>query len=99
VYCHNITQAYCCLTECQVITVLKLLVKKIQPVSAVNNYYKYMVGILYISDREIPLAIGLLRGISWVRSQFNSGLLLFNRVSSNYWAVITGEKNTACFGY
>jgi len=44
------------------------------------------------------LAIGLLKGISWVSSQYNSGLLLFNRVSSIYLAVITGEKNIACFG-
>jgi len=52
----------------------------------------------HISDHEIPLAIGVLKGISWVSSYYNSGLLLFNRVSSNYCAVITGEKNTACFG-
>jgi hypothetical protein len=36
--------------------------------------------------------------ISWVSSHYSSGLLLFDRVSSNYWGVITGEKNTACFG-
>jgi len=51
-----------------------------------------------MSDHEIPLAIGLLKGISWVRTYYNSGALLFNRVSSNYWAVIPGEKNTASFG-
>jgi hypothetical protein len=45
-----------------------------------------------MSDHEIPLAIGLLKGISWVRTYYNSGALLFNRVSSNYWAVIPGEK-------
>ena len=45
---------------------------------------KYMKGIEYMSDHEIPLAIGLLKGISWVSSYYNSGLLLFNRVSSNY---------------
>jgi hypothetical protein len=58
-----------------------------------------MKGILYISDHEIPLAIGLLRGKSWVWPYYNTGLLLFNRVSSNYCTVITGEKNTACFGF
>jgi hypothetical protein len=63
--------------------------KKIQPVLVVNNCYKFILG---TSDHEIPLAIGLLKGISWVSSQYNSGLLLFNRMSSNYWAVITGEK-------
>ncbi len=31
-----------------------------------------------ISDHEIPLAIGLLKGISWVLSYHKSGLLLFN---------------------
>jgi hypothetical protein len=30
------------------------------------------------------LAIGLLKGISWLSSHYNSGLLLFNTVSSNY---------------
>jgi len=29
-----------------------------------------------MSDHEIPLAIGLLKGISWVSSYFHSGLLL-----------------------
>jgi len=43
------------------------------------------------------LAIGLLKGITWVSTHYKSGLLLVNRVSSNDWAVITGEKNTACF--
>jgi hypothetical protein len=31
----------------------------------------------HISDHEIPLAIGVLKGISWVSSYYNSGLLLF----------------------
>jgi hypothetical protein len=57
-----------------------------------------MKGIEHISDHEIPLAIGLLKGISWVWSYYNSGLLLFNRLSSNYCTVINGEKNTAFFG-
>ena len=51
-----------------------------------------------MSNHEIPLVIDLLKGISWVSSYYNSGLLLFNRVTSNYKAVSTGEKNTACFG-
>jgi hypothetical protein len=72
--------------------------EKIQPVLVVNNCSMCIQGTSYISDHEIPLAIGLQKGISWVSPQYNSGLLLFNRVSSNYWAVITGEKNTACFG-
>ena len=50
-----------------------------------------------MSDHEIPLAIGLLKGISRVSSQYNSGLLLFYRVLSNYKSVITGGKNTGCF--
>jgi len=35
-----------------------------------------MKGIEYMSDHEIPLAIGLLKGISWVSSYYNTGLLL-----------------------
>ena len=54
-----------------------------------------MKGIRNISDHEIPLAIGLLKGISCVSSHCNTALLLFNRMSSNYWTIITGEKNTA----
>jgi hypothetical protein len=63
---HIITQAYCCVTDCKVITRLSLPAKKIQPVLVVNNCYKYMIDIQYMSDHEIPLAIGLLKGISWV---------------------------------
>jgi len=48
-----------------------------------------------MSDHEIPLAIGLLKCISCVLLHYNTGLLLFNRISSNYWAVIPCEKNTA----
>jgi hypothetical protein len=51
-----------------------------------------------MSDHEIPLAIGLLKGISCVSSLYNSGLLLFTTLSSNYCTVITGEKNTVRFG-
>jgi hypothetical protein len=79
-----ITQAYCCLTQCQVITRLYLLAKKVQPVLVIHYCYKYMKGTSYMSNHEIPLAIGLLKGISWVSSYDNSGLLLFNTVSSNY---------------
>jgi hypothetical protein len=45
-----------------------------------------------MSDHEIPLALGLLKGISCVLLHYNTGLLLFNRISSNDWAVIPGEK-------
>jgi len=48
-----------------------------------------------MSDPEIPLAIGLLKGISWVSSYYNTGLLLFNDMYTNYWRSITGEKKTA----
>jgi hypothetical protein len=44
------------------------------------------------------MAAGVLKGISWVSSHYNSGLLLINDMTSNYWTVITGEKNIACFG-
>ncbi len=50
-----------------------------------------------MSDNEIPLAIGLLKGMSCVSSYYNSCLLLFYTLSSNYWAVSTGEKNTDSF--
>ncbi len=48
-----------------------------------------------ISDHEIPLAIGLLKGISWVSSHYNLGLLLINEKSSNYLSIICGDKNRA----
>ena len=48
-----------------------------------------------MSDHEIPLAIGLLKGISWVSSYYNSGLLLFNDMFTNYWSSITGEKKVS----
>ena len=48
-----------------------------------------MKGVQYMSDYEIPLAIGVLKGISWVSSYYNTGLLLFNIVSSNYKVDIT----------
>jgi hypothetical protein len=64
----------------------------------VNNGFKYIIGTKYISDHEIPLAIGLLKGISWVSLHYNLGLLLINEMSSNYETLITGEKNIACFG-
>ncbi len=35
-------------------------------------------------SHNIPLAIGLLKGISWVSSYYNTFSLLFNRVTSNY---------------
>jgi hypothetical protein len=50
-----------------------------------------------MSDHEIPLAKDLLKVISCVSSHDNTGLLLFNRVSSNYWAVTLGEQNLQPF--
>jgi hypothetical protein len=46
-----------------------------------------------ISAHEIPLAIGLLKGISWISSYQKSGLLLFNYVWSNYKVVNSWKKN------
>ena len=50
-----------------------------------------------MSDHEIPLAIGVLKGISCVSSHYNTGLLLFYKLLSYYKAVISDEKITACF--
>ena len=47
------------------------------------------------SDHEIPLAIGLLKGISCVSTHYNTGLLLFNDMFTNYWSSISGEKKSA----
>jgi hypothetical protein len=69
--------------------------EKIQVFLLINKCKKYIKGILFISDHEIPLAIGLLKGIPCVLLHVNTGLLSFNRISSNYWAVIPDEKNTA----
>jgi hypothetical protein len=41
------------------------------------------------------MAIYLLKGISFVLSHNNTGLLLFNDMYTNYWTIIAGEKNTA----
>jgi hypothetical protein len=48
-----------------------------------------------ISDLSIPLAIGLLKGISCVSTHLNTGLLLFTDMLSNYWRSITGEKKVS----
>jgi hypothetical protein len=45
-----------------------------------------------ISHHEIPLAIGLLKGISCVSAHYNTGLLSLNDMLTNYWSSITGEK-------
>jgi hypothetical protein len=45
-----------------------------------------------ISHREIPLAIGLLKGISCVSAHYNTGLLSFNDMFTNYCSTITGGK-------
>ena len=42
------------------------MAKKIQPVILVNDCYKCIECIKLISDHEIPLAISVLKGISWV---------------------------------
>jgi hypothetical protein len=49
------------------------------------------------SDHEIPLAIVVLKGISCVSSQWNTGLLLFNDMFTNYWSSISGEKKIKPF--
>jgi hypothetical protein len=43
-------------------------------------------------DHEIPLAIVLLTGISCVSTHYNTGLLLFNDMFTNYWSSISCEK-------
>jgi len=45
-----------------------------------------------ISHHEIPLAIGLLKGISCVSAHYNTGLLSLKDMLTNYWSSITGEK-------
>jgi hypothetical protein len=66
--------------------------EKIQPFLHLINCYQCSTYTKFTPDHEIPLTIGLLKGISWVSTHYKSGLLLVNRVSSNYKAVITGEK-------
>jgi hypothetical protein len=63
-------------------------VEKKQPILVVNYCYNYSKCTKLISDHEIPLAICLLKGISCVSTQHNT----------DYWAVSSGEKNTAYFG-
>ncbi len=48
-----------------------------------------------ISHHEIPLAIGLLKGISCVSAHRNTGLLLFNDMFTNYWSSNSGEKKVS----
>jgi hypothetical protein len=43
----------------------------------------------------MPLAICLLKGISCVLSHYNTGLLFFNDMLTNYCSIISGKKNTA----
>jgi hypothetical protein len=69
-----------------------VLVEKKQPFLQLTSCYQCSKYTTFTPDHAIPLAIGLLKGISGVLSHYNTGLLLFNRMSSNYWAVITGEK-------
>ena len=66
--------------------------EKIQPFLYLINWYQCSKYKKLTPDHEIPLAIGLVKGISCVSAHYNTGLLLFNRVSSKYWAEITGEK-------
>jgi len=49
------------------------------------------------SDHEIPLAICLLKGISWVWTWYSTGLLLFNDMVTNYWISISGKKNSLSY--
>jgi hypothetical protein len=67
--------------------------EKIQPVLVVNKCYKYIKGILFISDHEISLALGLLKGISCVLSHYNTCLLLFIDMVTNFCShIISGEQ-------
>jgi hypothetical protein len=69
--------------------------KKNQPFLHFTNCYQCSNWPKLTSDHEIPLAIGLLKGISCVSSHWNTGLLLFNDMMTNYWSSITSEKNSA----
>jgi uncharacterized membrane protein len=69
--------------------------EKIQPFLLVISCYQCSNWLKLTTDHEIPLALYLLKGISCVLSYKNTGLLLFNDMSTNYWTTIAGEKNTA----
>ena len=68
--------------------------EQIITINVVNNCSKYIHGRSYLSDHDIPkayktmkylLGIGLQKGILCVLSHYNTGLFLFNTVSSNSW--------------
>ena len=92
---HTTTLSYCYFIACPVITGLYLLAKEVQPFLLVDNCYKHIKCIKIISNHDKPLVISLLKGFACVSTHYNTGLLLFNSMSSNYWAVFTGKKNTA----
>jgi hypothetical protein len=72
--------------------------EKTQPLLVVTYCYQCSNWPKLTPGHEIPLAICLRKGISCVSTHYNTGLLLFYNMSSKYWAVASGEKNTACFG-
>jgi len=92
---HTTTLAYCYFIACLVITGLYLLVKIIKPFLLIDNCYKHIECIKPISNHDIPLAISLLKGISCVSTHYNTVFFLFYSMSSNYWALFTGEKYKA----
>jgi len=60
--------------------------EKIQPFLHLINCYQCSTYTKFTPDHEIPLAIGLLKGISWVSTHYKSGLLLVNiLLGCNYW--------------
>jgi hypothetical protein len=74
---------------------------KIEPLLLVTHCYQCSNRVKLTPDHEIPLAIGLLKGISWVSSHYNSGSMLINEMSSNDLNIIyLWRKNRAFFtGY
>jgi hypothetical protein len=51
--------------------------EKIQPFLHLINCYQCSTYTKFTPDHEIPLAIGLLKGISWVSTHYKSYLLLY----------------------
>jgi hypothetical protein len=66
--------------------------EKIQPFLLVISCYQCSNWLKLTPYHEIPLAISLLKCILCVLSHNNTGLWLFNDMSTNYWTTIAGEK-------
>jgi hypothetical protein len=71
--------------------------KKIQPFLHFTYCYQCSNWPKLTPDHEKPLAIVLLKGISCVSTHYNTGLLLFNDMFTNYWSSISGEKKIQPF--